>query len=81
MPDTNQRLRSLWKNVQERWKELQQAIEAQRALDPRSDMAAFRQARERVQRTVKAHSDAINAYTELFNSRIHPGRQASGRRR
>ena len=81
MPDTNQRLRTLWKEVQERWKELQEAVKAQRALDPRADMTTTRQARERVQKTVKAHSDAINAYTELFNSRIHPGRQVSGRRR
>jgi CHASE3 domain sensor protein len=68
MPDTNQRLRGLWINVQHGWAELQEALKAHRS---RPDEASI----ERVQKAMKAHSDAISAYTKLFNSRVHPGRQ------
>jgi hypothetical protein len=74
MPDTNQKLRSLWNHVQQGWKELQEAIKEHRAMDPGGDSESIRHARDRVQAAMKAHSEAINAYTELFNSRVHPSR-------
>ena len=65
MPDTNQKLRRLWIDVQHGWDELQQALKEHRDSNNRVS-------RERVQKAMKAHSDAISAYTELFNSRVHP---------
>jgi hypothetical protein len=80
MPDTNQRLRSLWNRVQQGWNELQEAIKEHRAMDPRGDGESIRRARDRVQAAMKAHSEAINAYTELFNSRVHPNRRTIERK-
>lgn len=68
MPDFNQKLRRLWVEIQHGWEELQEALNAHRANGNNAS-------RERVQKAMKAHSDAIAAYTELFNSRVHPGRQ------
>jgi hypothetical protein len=68
MPDFNQKLRGLWVDVQHGWDELQEALDAHRA-------EGNHVSRQRVQVAMKAHSDAITAYTELFNSRVHPGRQ------
>lgn len=75
MPDTNRKLRTLWKNVQQGWAELQEALQAQRTMGSRGDPASMDEAKKRVQRAIKAHTDAINAYTELFNSRIHPAKE------
>jgi hypothetical protein len=68
MPDFNQKLRRLWIEVQHGWEELQEALQAHRDNGNKTS-------RERVQKAMKTHSDAISAYTELFNSRVHPGRQ------
>jgi len=67
MPDTNQRLRRLWIDIQHGWDELQEALKAHRSVPDEAS-------RERVQNAMKAHNDAISAYTELFNSRVHPSR-------
>ena len=64
MPDTNQRLRRLWIDIQHGWEELQEALKVHRANG--NDAS-----KERVQKAMKAHSEAISAYTELFNSRVH----------